>query len=348
MMLRGKEKIYWLITRILDQQELTPKGTLIGLDPKRDLGDRYDLPELLNIISKLEKEENAIKLVSLPYDQNNLRFEVRLLKGFNAYVKKLRQDPKYQEWSGYKPPEPKPVSKSYFDRNRMVDLSLSSEQNKDRYISVGQIKQLQEMPETERQQVLNNNLTEKHREDMESYKEMSLKLVDDAIKKLTTQLPKLPDFDNPTLSDTKIILPPNYQAETVGLLKKLVEQKDSNGLTTKDDGVIFTVSYSKNREIILNGLLVLGQPRLNGENDQVFSYLMNNPNITVTKKQIEEGKSAKITKDFHKIIENLGFRGDLAKVFFSASKNTIRFNNPISNSDLSEMRITLLRLNKTS
>jgi hypothetical protein len=108
------------------------------------------------------------------------------------------------------------------------------------------------------------------------------------------------------------------------------------------------ITYTKSRQVLLNNMFQLAQPTFNGENDQVFSFLIQNPNKSFTKKQLEETLNIKITKPFHKIVENLGFKGDLVRIFFSISKNNISFNNPVSQEHLEQMGIGKIRLNKTN
>ena len=337
MGLHGKEKIWFLVSTLEKERDITPKGKPVGLRLADDLNLHYNLQDLVELSEKLEKEENAIKLVSLPTDQTYNKVLFSILSGFDKYVTKLEDDPEYLEWSGKKP---KP--KGAFFGNQ-VDFNKSKEENKDKYISVGQIEEFQKMPKAEQDRLKKESLTEKHIKDINEWKGLSLKIVEDIKKNLKFDLP---NFENPYSSGTRIVVPRDYQAESVGLLRQLVEERDNQ--EAKKDNRILTISYTKTRQVLLNDMLQLAQPIFNRENDQVFSFLMQNSNKSFSKKQLEDQLKIKISKPLHKIVENLGFKGDLAKAFFSVSKNDIRFKNPVTQAEIEEMGIGKIRLNKPS
>ena len=223
MALYGKEKIWFLMNRLQDARDITPVGEPVSLHLMDELNGHYQPQDLISLLNKLEKEEDAVKLLSLPTDQTNHKYVVKLMPGFDHYVDVIRLDPKYQEWTGIK-----------------------------------------------------------------------------------------------TIPDVQ-----------VGSAKP---------------NTILTISYAKSREIVLNGLFQLAKPNLNSENDVVFQYLYDHPNTSFTKTQLESALSTKITKPLHKIVENLGFKPELSKVFFSVSKNSIEFRNPVSKTELAEAGISLIKL----
>lgn len=121
--------------------------------------------------------------------------------------------------------------------------------------------------------------------------------------------------------------------------------KDKNEQRNTD--AVLTITYTKSREIIINNLVLLAKPNFNSENDVVFQYLYNNPNRAHTMKQIETATGNEITKDLHKIVENLGFTGDYKKIFMSVTKTEIMFSNPITQSQLNDLGIPKVRLYKS-
>ena len=156
MSLHGKEKIWILVNRLQDEREVTTAGQPIALHPTQELNNHYLPMDLISLAEKLEKEKNAIKLLNaMPTDQTYGKYLFELLPDFDKYVSELEDDPDYLEWSGKKPKPKKP----YFDPSRQVDFSKTSEQNKDKYISVGQIEELEKMPQAERTRVLLNSST---------------------------------------------------------------------------------------------------------------------------------------------------------------------------------------------
>jgi len=86
----------------------------------------------------------------------------------------------------------------------------------------------------------------------------------------------------------------------------------------------------------------LGHPHHDSENGNVFEFLFGHPNMLFTKKQIEEATNISITKTFYKIVDNLGFTGNIKKAFFKTAKNTIFFRKEITAKQLKELGITNL------
>lgn len=98
------------------------------------------------------------------------------------------------------------------------------------------------------------------------------------------------------------------------------------------------------RTILLNNTFVLSKPNFNSPNEVVFDFLYKNPNKRWSKKEIEQQLNIKITKDLDKIVENLGFKNDLRKIFWQVSKADIQFNNPVSPDAIKELGITTIRI----
>lgn len=342
MALHGKEKIWFLVNRILDEREITPTGKPISLHPTQDLHNYYEMQDIVNLLGKLEKEENAVKLHSLPTDQTYLKYQIKLLPDFDKYVAKLEDGPGYLEWSGRKP---KPKKTGYKFGNT-VDFSKPKQENEDKYISVGQIEELLKMPEAKRQKIMDTSLNEKHKKDIKEYKTTSAELIKNFQSKI-----KLPDFKLPALgsglSSVDLVLPPNYEAEQVRLLRQIANQQEATK-PAADSGQAVSITYTKSRQVLLNDIFLLAQPVLNGENDLVFSYIYKHPNQPHTKKQLETALNTRITKPLHKIVENLGFKGDLAKAFFSVAKDSIEFRNPVKAAELTEMGLSIIKLNRTN
>lgn len=110
------------------------------------------------------------------------------------------------------------------------------------------------------------------------------------------------------------------------------------------DGIAYEVFYTPSREILLNNFLI-GKPDFNGENDNVFGYLFKNPNVPVSLDDLGKALGGKPPKKaLSKIIENLGFRGEMKAIFFSVSKTSIMFRNPITHEHLKDSNTPLLKL----
>lgn len=113
---------------------------------------------------------------------------------------------------------------------------------------------------------------------------------------------------------------------------------------TQVENPIYEIRYSEQtREILINSFL-LKKLRSFSDNDATFAYLYKNPNQDKTGEDIQEGTGLKSLKNLNKFLDDLGFTGDLRKVFFKVSKNRIRFNNPITKDYLEEIGIERLTL----
>ena len=108
--------------------------------------------------------------------------------------------------------------------------------------------------------------------------------------------------------------------------------------------VVYRITYTPAREVLLNDVFQLAKPDFDSENDLVFDYLYEHPNEKFAKQQIEAKINLTIAKPLHKIVENLGFKGDLKKLFFNVSKNSILFRNPITRRDLEQLGISRIKL----
>lgn len=113
---------------------------------------------------------------------------------------------------------------------------------------------------------------------------------------------------------------------------------------TGSNSIVYEIKYTKSREIILNNNFQLAKPTFNSENDLVFNFLISHPNVIYSRKQIQEEIKQDINKEFHKIVENLGFKNDLKRVFFSISKNSIEFRNPVTKEDLKSLGLERIRI----
>lgn len=127
----------------------------------------------------------------------------------------------------------------------------------------------------------------------------------------------------------------------------------SSALTTKrrpaheDTDVVYEIKLTTSREILLNNL-VLARPEFGSENEIVFRYLFDNPNRTVTLDELQKRMGDQpIKKTLHKIVENLGFQGDLKDAFFSVAKDSILFRNPIRKEDMKKLGKDWLRIPRT-
>lgn len=246
-MMTGKQKLYFLLDRIDDVRAITPSGQTVIIDPTNNLNRRYTDTELQQLFTKLEKDEQVLKVLQTPsriktidivsdidafgtiYDHNDGYWHIELLPTFDSYFQKIQCEPDYQDFTGKKPPEK-------------------------------------------------------------------------------------------------------------------VERDTGINQRSDEPEIIYEITYAPSREILLNQTFQLAKPDFDSENDLVFSFLYKHPNKKHTLKEIEVGIGSELGKTLHKIVENLGFKGDLRKIFFDVSGTSICFKNPVTKADLEKMGINRIKL----
>ncbi len=95
--------------------------------------------------------------------------------------------------------------------------------------------------------------------------------------------------------------------------------------------VVYRVTYSTHtREIKLNDIL-LSKPDFDRENERCFDYIFANPGRSIGKAELEKVNGEPLKKPLKHILRDLGFVGDVAKVFFPGiGDKSIEFVNPIT------------------
>jgi len=68
---------------------------------------------------------------------------------------------------------------------------------------------------------------------------------------------------------------------------------------------LYWITFPASNDILLNNLVVLAKPNLDKENGNIFGYLIDHPNKTISKKEIEDHIGKNIGKDFHKDLRKI-------------------------------------------
>lgn len=120
-MMDGKEKLYFLLNGIDDVRAIAPTGQPLIIDPMNDLYGNYRGIELSQLFTKLEKDEQVLKVLKAPSriktidfvegiipdepipENDDGRWHIELLPAFDNYFLKIQQETEYQEFSGKKP-----------------------------------------------------------------------------------------------------------------------------------------------------------------------------------------------------------------------------------------------------
>ncbi|QQS61695.1 MAG: hypothetical protein IPN70_02070 [Candidatus Moraniibacteriota bacterium] len=98
----------------------------------------------------------------------------------------------------------------------------------------------------------------------------------------------------------------------------------------------------KDREIWINNTYLIGKPHGAGSNMEFFSFLFEHPNKFFRKSELPDGIKNEIkSKKFSKILNSLGFKGEILKAFFPkrSTKTGLLFNKVISDKDIEERGI---------
>jgi len=80
-------------------------------------------------------------------------------------------------------------------------------------------------------------------------------------------------------------------------------------------------------------------------NEQIFDYFFKNSNRKITLDELQKSVDEPIKRSLPKIVNELGFSGDLLRIFFNVSKNAVEFRNPIRKSYLEKIGISKLKIN---
>lgn len=100
----------------------------------------------------------------------------------------------------------------------------------------------------------------------------------------------------------------------------------------------FTVTY-KHRKLKINEIQI-ARPNFDSENDYFAMLITDNPNKKITASEFVKFKNSEMIKRFDQIINDLGFKGNIKKLFFpNISAKAVEFRNPVSRKDMKEVGI---------
>lgn len=100
-------------------------------------------------------------------------------------------------------------------------------------------------------------------------------------------------------------------------------------------------------ELIMNGIYILAKPNIDSENENFISYVYSRPNKEISRKDICENQNTKIKRPFNNILNDLGFKGEIKKLFFPVtSADKVRFFNKLNRADVISAGINETKLQK--
>lgn len=121
---------------------------------------------------------------------------------------------------------------------------------------------------------------------------------------------------------------------------------DRKKLAAVFEGKYFVNINDKTHEILINNRFRIGKPHFNSPNHQFIEYVLARPNSTITREEVLAAK-LDTTQQFKGMIDDLGFDGELKKVFFpQISNKAIEFRNHLTDEDIKRFGIDEKALEK--
>jgi hypothetical protein len=102
---------------------------------------------------------------------------------------------------------------------------------------------------------------------------------------------------------------------------------------------VYTLNYTFGSEILLNNRLSIAKLNYGSPNDLFFEYISQHPKKKITREQLENILGV-LDRPISKLVYDIGFSGELKKLFFpKVSNNAVYFNNPVTQDDLLTAKI---------
>ena len=102
---------------------------------------------------------------------------------------------------------------------------------------------------------------------------------------------------------------------------------------------VYTLNYTFGGEILLNNTFLISKLNYSSPNGLFFEYIFQHPRKKVSREQLE-GVVGVLDRPISKLVYDIGFSGELKKLFFpKVSNNAVYFNNPVTQDDLLTAKI---------
>ena len=123
-----------------------------------------------------------------------------------------------------------------------------------------------------------------------------------------------------------------------GFKKYISDQNLNSYLEEKEKTAVLKISYD-NHKLKINEI-VIAKPHFESENDYFATYITNNPGKKLTNQEFVKFKNGKMTKKFDQIINDLGFKRNIKKLFFpNISIKAVEFRNQVTSEDMKKAGI---------
>jgi hypothetical protein len=108
--------------------------------------------------------------------------------------------------------------------------------------------------------------------------------------------------------------------------------------TVSDFNKYFISTQGKN--VLVNNTFILSTPRFDGENDRFIDCMISSPYKKWSKSELaKKFGQEKLKKSLHQILYDLGFKGEIRKLFFDVAKNSVMFRNDIAETELEKLGV---------
>lgn len=346
-MMTGKEKLYFLLDAIDNARAITAKNRPVYIHPANNLNNKYTEIELDELFYKLGKEENIIVVLQNPHN-NKIKlagyddyYALLIRSNFDEYYHNIQKEPDYQEFSGVpilkKKSQIENLSDDNFDNVFEVLARIESELqlSQSEKFTINFVDSVRDVENYDSNDI--NELIENNFRALGYLKNIGvIRYFSTVANSLYAEI-----ILNTTLFDDVLMRAKNRKNHSN---KDEMSDPKDNIKIDGNDKVLYEIRYSEqSREILVNNFL-LKKLHSFSDNDAIFAYLYENANKVVSVKDIKAGTKLTSIKDLNKFLENIGFTGELRKVFFKVSKDQVRFNNPVAKKDLEEIGISYLKL----
>lgn len=123
-----------------------------------------------------------------------------------------------------------------------------------------------------------------------------------------------------------------------GFKKYIKENSLDSYLEEKKNSIVLKLSYDKHRLKINE--IVIAKPHFESENDYFATYITTHPGKKLDSSEFARFKNNKMTKKFDQIINDLGFKGNIKKLFFpNISIKAVEFRNQITTEEMKKAGI---------
>lgn len=120
---------------------------------------------------------------------------------------------------------------------------------------------------------------------------------------------------------------------------KTASGRDNDANTNLPKVKNYFVSFRKNREIWVNKIYLISKPHFNRDNETFFDFIYKKPDAELTREELKKN-NIDLKKSFIGIISELGFTGEIKKVFFpSSGKDAVIFRKKATKDDIKKENI---------